>query len=197
MAPQAESMDAVFYSQHPIGHAVALMSAQRHLPEHGSAQLEHSLQPLFTIGYEETTQAAVLDALRAAGITLLVDVRAIAASRRPGFAKSQLAAGVAGVGIGYLHLRGLGTPPAGRLAARTGRHDEMRRIYGEHLAGAEAGLGLAQLAELVASGQRVCLLCLERQPHHCHRSLIAERLADDIGCAVEHLAPAGKDGIGL
>lgn len=155
------------------------------------------MQPLFTIGYEETTQAAVLEALRAAGVTLLVDVRAVAASRRPGFAKSQLAAGVAGIGVGYLHLRGLGTPAAGRLAARTGRHDDMRRIYAAHLASIEAQRELAQLAGLVASGQRVCLLCLERQPHHCHRSLIADRLGDEVGCAVEHLAPAGREDASL
>lgn len=147
------------------------------------------MERLLTIGYQDTSQAAVLGALRQAGATVLVDVRAIAASRRPGFAKSQLAAGVSGIGLGYLHLRSLGTPADGRAAARDGRHDDLRRIYGQHLETPEAQHQLAQLAGLVQSGQRACLLCLERQPHHCHRSLIAERLAETLGCQIEHLLP--------
>ena len=138
-----------------------------------------------TIGYQETTQAAVLDALRAAGIELLVDVRAVAASRRPGFSKSKLAAGLAGVGIDYLHLRSLGTPADGRLAARTGRHEEMRRIYSAHLATAEAQAGLAALSRLIDEGTALCLLCFERRPEHCHRSVITEQL----GVTVDHLIP--------
>ena len=75
---------------------------------------------VFTIGYQESNPEAVIGTLAAAGVALLIDVRAVAASRRPGFSKRRLAAGVATVGIDYLHLRGLGTPPDGRLAARTG-----------------------------------------------------------------------------
>ena len=147
------------------------------------------MERLLTIGYQDTTQAAVLDALCRTGATALVDVRAIAASRRPGFAKSQLAAGVSSIGLTYLHLRGLGTPAEGRLAARTGRHDEMRRIYGRHLHSPEAQHDLATLAGLIRSGQRVCLLCLERQPHHCHRGIVAEQMVEALGCEVEHLMP--------
>jgi len=63
---------------------------------------------LFTIGYEQTPAKAVLDELEQAGVKLLVDVRAVASSRRPGFSKSQLAAGLDERGIAYVHLRGLG-----------------------------------------------------------------------------------------
>ena len=63
---------------------------------------------------------AVLDELEAAGVKLLVDVRAVASSRRPGFSKNQLAAGLDERGISYLHLKGLGTPKSGREAARSG-----------------------------------------------------------------------------
>ena len=91
----------------------------------------HPLAALLrTIGYQEATPDAVLGTLTAGGVNLLVDVRAVAASRRPGFSKRQLAAGAEAVGIGYLHLRGLGTPAEGRLAARTGRFDDLRRISG-------------------------------------------------------------------
>ncbi len=153
------------------------------------------MERLLTIGYQDATQAAVLDALRAAGATVLVDVRAIAASRRPGFAKSQLAGGVASIGLPYLHLRGLGTPADGRAAARAGQHDELRHIYGRQLETPEAQHDLAHLAGLLRAGERPCLLCLERQPHHCHRSMIAERMAGMLGCEVEHLTPAVPDAV--
>ena len=82
------------------------------------------MTPLFTIGYEQTPADAVLGELARAQVGLLVDVRAVAASRRPGFSKRQLAAGLDERGIRYLHLRGLGTPKEGRLAARRGRPRE-------------------------------------------------------------------------
>src|SRR6266849_1892661 len=94
---------------------------------------------LFTIGYEQTPAKAVLDELEQAGVKLLVDVRAVAASRRPGFSKNQLASGLDERGISYLHLRGLGTPKNGRDAAGQGR---TRRIVG---AGEEIRPGLHPL----------------------------------------------------
>ena len=144
---------------------------------------------LFTIGYQESTPDAVLGTLAAAGVRLLVDVRAVAASRRPGFSKRQLAAGLAEAGIGYLHLRGLGTPPDGRLAARAGRHDEMRRIYGAHLATEAAQEEVAELERLVTDGPPLCLLCFERQAEHCHRRVLSERLAESVGVEVVDLVP--------
>ena len=74
-----------------------------------------------------------LSALQEAQVELLVDVRAVASSRRPGFSKTKLAANLAGKGIDYLHLRGLGTPADGRAAAHAGRVAEMQAIYAEHL----------------------------------------------------------------
>src|SRR5258708_13682197 len=88
---------------------------------------------LFTIGYEQTPAKAVLDELEQAGVKLLVDVRAIASSRRPGFSKNQLAAGLDERGIAYLHLRGLGTPKEGREAARGGEFDTLHKFYSKHL----------------------------------------------------------------
>ena len=140
---------------------------------------------LTTIGYQEAAQAAILQALAAAGIEILVDVRAVTASRRPGFAKRQLSAGCAAAGIDYLHLRGLGTPAEGRLAARTGRFDELRRIYEAHLETLEAQRDMTELRGLLDTGRRICLLCYEREPHHCHRLIVAERL----GVEANHLMP--------
>jgi uncharacterized protein (DUF488 family) len=144
---------------------------------------------LCTIGYQESTPAAVIEALRREAVGLLVDVRAVTASRRPGFSKRQLAAALAEAGIDYLHLRGLGTPAEGRLAARRGQPERMRQIYRAHLATAEAQADLAELAGLVAGGRRACLLCLERWPEHCHRGLVAAELAAALGIEVRHLLP--------
>jgi uncharacterized protein (DUF488 family) len=146
---------------------------------------------VLTIGYEGATPPALLAALRAAGVNTLVDVRALANSRRPGFAKGALSAALEGAGIGYLHLRALGTPAEGRAAVRAGRPEAMRRIFAAHLAGTEAQAALANLADL-ARRQRVCLLCLEADPARCHRTLVAEA----VGLPVTHLAPQGAGSAG-
>jgi uncharacterized protein (DUF488 family) len=144
---------------------------------------------LATIGYENATVPRFLDALKAADVDLLVDVRAVASSRRPGFAKTKLAENVGSVGIEYLHLRGLGTPAEGRAAARAGRHEEMRAIFMEHMETSEAQDELERLAEIVRTGRRVCLLCLEADPTHCHRSMVAEALQELVPVKVQNLAP--------
>lgn len=139
---------------------------------------------VFTVGYENTTPAGLISALQDSGVRVLVDVRALANSRKPGFAKTALSAALEGAGIGYLHLRALGTPAEGRAAVRAGKPAEMRRIFGQHLAGTEAQAALANLSDL-ARQQPVCLLCLEADPRHCHRSLVAEA----VGLPVVHLRP--------
>lgn len=145
------------------------------------------MSKLFTIGYEKMPADAVLGALQASGTEVLVDVRAVAASRRPGFAKSQLSAGVSALGIGYVHLRSLGTPPEGRLAARRGRYDDLDRIFREHLATPAAQEGIDELLDLARTGRRLCLLCFERHPEQCHRRLVAEAVTERLGVSVEHL----------
>lgn len=149
--------------------------------------------PVATVGYEGTTVDAFLRTLRDAGVELLVDVRAVASSRRPGFAKTRLAANLAGAGIEYLHLRGLGTPADGRAAARAGRHAEMHRIFGAHLATDEAQGELHALADLVQAGRRVALLCFEADPAHCHRTLVADALGDLVPVRVTHLRPQAEE----
>jgi uncharacterized protein (DUF488 family) len=142
---------------------------------------------LFTIGYEQTPAKSVLDELQGAGVKLLVDVRAVAASRRPGFAKSQLAAGLDERGIGYVHLRGLGTPKDGREAARSGHYDTLHRIYEAHLKTPQAKEQLDELTALVKSAGPICLLCYERDHAHCHRQWIAEIIEERDDVKVENL----------
>jgi uncharacterized protein (DUF488 family) len=106
---------------------------------------------------------------------LLIDVRAVAASRRPGFSKTALRSALAERGMDYLHLRPLGTPAAGRQAARAGRVGEMRAIYADQLETDEAALAMEQaLAE--AGARRAALLCYEKAAPDCHRAMLAERM---------------------
>jgi uncharacterized protein (DUF488 family) len=143
--------------------------------------------PLFTIGYEQAKSDAVLAELKAAKVELLVDVRAVAASRRPGFSKRQFAADLDERGIGYLHLRALGTPKEGRLAARSGDLKSLWRIYEKHLKTPQAKEELDELTAIVKSGRRACLLCYERDVNHCHRRRVAEIVQERTGAKVENL----------
>jgi uncharacterized protein (DUF488 family) len=141
---------------------------------------------IFTIGYEQATQAQVIGALKAAGVELVIDVRAVAASRRAGFSKGVLAASLKEEGLDYLHLRALGTPKAGREAARAGRAEEMHRIFEAHLAEPDAVVALADAAEL-AQARPSALLCYEADPAQCHRRILTDRLAQDRGFTVSDL----------
>ncbi len=142
-----------------------------------------------TIGYQGATVRTFLDALRDERIELLVDVRAVAMSRRPGFAKTALAANLKEAGIDYLHLRALGTPADGRAAARAGRHEEMHAIFREQLATPAAQAALGALAGIVRSGRRVALLCFEADAAQCHRSIVATALRELVPIEVKNLAP--------
>jgi uncharacterized protein (DUF488 family) len=146
------------------------------------------VKKLFTIGYEQAPAGAVLDELEQAGVKLLVDVRAIAASRRPGFSKNQLAAGLQERGISYLHLRGLGTPKEGRDAARGGKFDVLQRIYAAHLKQPQAREELDELSALVTKSGPVCILCYERDHRQCHRQWIAEVIEHRDGVKIVNLA---------
>jgi uncharacterized protein (DUF488 family) len=141
---------------------------------------------IFTIGYEGATQPELIAALTAAGVERLIDVRAVPLSRKPGFSKNILAAGLREAGIDYVHLKALGTPPAGREAARKGKVDVLAAVYAEQLETPEAGVQSAQLLEL--AGEKVsALLCFERDPGMCHRTLLRESVMAE--WEVTELAP--------
>ena len=130
---------------------------------------------IYTIGYEQATQAAVIDALKGAGVELLADIRYLPLSRRPGFSKSSLKAAAEEAGIAYRHFKQLGPPSDGRAAARRGDHAELARVYAGQLELPEA---MAQMGELkaIAGEQRVALLCYEREAAECHRALLYDAL---------------------
>jgi uncharacterized protein (DUF488 family) len=144
---------------------------------------------LATIGYEGTTIDTVLATLRDAGVGLLVDVRAVAQSRKPGFSKRQLAAALDEAGIGYVHLQGLGTPKPGRDAVRAGHPERMEVIFREHMTSDRAQAELAQAKGLVRE-RHACLLCFERDHTTCPRRFVAEMIVAETGQDVVHLVPA-------
>jgi uncharacterized protein (DUF488 family) len=133
---------------------------------------------IFTIGYEGTTVPEFIAALQNAGVARVIDVRALPLSRRPGFSKSPLRAALAEAGIEYLHLKALGTPSEGRTAARAGRHADMARVYAGQLELPEAIAQSAQMLDL-AKEKPTALLCMEREPEHCHRTLLLRTVAPE------------------
>ena len=141
---------------------------------------------LATIGYENATLPEVIAKLKAAGVEVLIDVRAVASSRRAGFSKTLLANGLAEAGIEYVHLRGLGTPKAGRDAARKGDIATMHAIFEQQLETPEADHDMARAAAIV-SERPSALLCLEADAAGCHRRIVAERLRERLGIGVRDL----------
>jgi uncharacterized protein (DUF488 family) len=141
---------------------------------------------LLTIGYEGCTIDQVLGELKAAGVELLIDVRAVPMSRKPGFSKRQLAAGLDEQGIAYVHLQGLGTPKPGRDAVRAGHPERMEPIFREHMRSDRAQAELAQ-AKGLARERRACLLCFEQDETTCHRRFVAEMIAQETRQPVMHL----------
>ena len=133
---------------------------------------------IFTIGYEAATLGDFIAALTQAGVARVIDVRALPLSRRPGFSKTPLRNALAEAGIDYVHLRALGTPAAGREAARKGRHAELQRIYADQLELPEAIAQGAQMVELVRETPSA-LLCFERDPAGCHRTLLLAAVAPE------------------
>ena len=122
--------------------------------------------------------AEFLAALEEAGVERVIDVRAVPNSRRPGFSKTPLRNALSETGIDYVHLRSLGTPADGRAAARAGHHDDLRRIYAGQLELPEAIAESAQMLDLAAE-KASALLCYERDPAACHRTLLLAAVAPE------------------
>jgi uncharacterized protein (DUF488 family) len=141
---------------------------------------------IFTIGYEATTMDEFIAALKHAGVERIIDVRAVPLSRRPGFSKNILAASLKDAGIDYVGLKALGTPKPGRDAAKKGDVATLEAVYDVQLGLPEAQLQAAQMRALAAE-KPSALLCFERNPEHCHRTLLLA--AEGEGAEVIDLYP--------
>jgi uncharacterized protein (DUF488 family) len=142
---------------------------------------------IWTIGYERVGPADFVASLKAAKIKTLIDIREVANSRRAGFSKQALASSLDEAGIAYIHMKALGTPKAGREAARRGDIRTMHTIYEARLHEPESQLALGETADLAAKG-RVCLMCLEHDWKACHRAIVAKKL-EKKGFKARHLSP--------
>jgi uncharacterized protein (DUF488 family) len=141
---------------------------------------------LLTIGYQGCVVDQVVATLVRAEAALLLDVRAVPQSRKPGFSKRQLAAALDQAGIAYVHLPGLGTPKPGRDAVRAGHPERMEAIFRDHMRSDRALSDLARATGL-AMERRTCLLCFERDHTTCHRRLVAEMISAETGQGVVNL----------
>jgi uncharacterized protein (DUF488 family) len=133
------------------------------------------MKKLFTIGYEGCKPSDLFAKLQANGVGLLIDVRDVPISRKPGFSKTSLSHGLDEVDIGYLHLKGLGDPKPGRVAAREGRLADFRQIFTAHMMTTAAQQALAE-AVTAAAKSVACLLCFEQDPSNCHRCIVADSM---------------------
>ncbi len=132
---------------------------------------------IYTIGYEGTTMAGFIAALQDAGVRRVIDVRALPLSRRPGFSKSPLRASLMEAGIDYVHLKALGTPKRGRDAAKKGDVATLTAVYDAQLELPEAHGQAAQMLAL-ADQMPSALVCYERDPCHCHRTLLLRAVGE-------------------
>jgi uncharacterized protein (DUF488 family) len=142
---------------------------------------------LMTIGYEGLTLPEFLNILKRCRVTMLVDVRELAISRKPGFAKAALSAAVQQDGVKYEHLVELGCPREVRHHYRDdGDWSQYTRKYKAYLDTQEAVL--VRLWSLMQD-DRCCLMCFEEDFNFCHRSFIAERMVRraDLPMRVQHL----------
>ena len=142
---------------------------------------------LSTLGYEKRTLEDFLRLLREERIDVVVDVRDVPWSHKPGFSKRPLSEALTAAGFEYVHAGFAGNPKALRSSARS--NDEALRLYAEHLKSHPEILEQldALLVPLLANGKRMCLICFERDPRDCHRSILAGAWSMGRGVAVAHL----------
>lgn len=145
---------------------------------------------LRTIGYEGAILDDFVATLVTHSVTTLIDIREVAISRRPGFAKRALSAALGRAGIAYVHLRGLGDPKEGREAARRNDHDRFVQVFSTHLLTAAAQEDLGRASEIASAGG-ACLMCYERDHSSCHRSLVAAAISATVAVHIRHLNPEG------
>lgn len=128
-----------------------------------------------SVGYEGRTINEFTAELSQRNVDTLVDVRLNAVSRRRGFSKTALRNALEAAGIGYVHLRALGNPKDNRPAFAGENVEAGRAIYRALLDAPAAAAELEQLAGL-ADGQRVAVMCYERDERQCHRKVVIDRL---------------------
>lgn len=131
---------------------------------------------VYSVGYEGMSVDGLAESLTQHGVTTLVDVRLNAVSRRPGFSRKALQAAMEAAGIAYVHERDLGNPKDNRASFQSDDPTEGRARMRAILDNG-AGDALERVVELAAE-TKVAVLCVERDPSQCHRSVITEMVQE-------------------
>jgi uncharacterized protein (DUF488 family) len=139
-----------------------------------------------TIGYEGSEASDFIALLKHAGIDLLVDVRDFPSSRKKGFSKNALRRQLEASGIDYLNLKVLGDPKEGREAARSGKLEQFRQIFTDHIANDDAEKAMSDIIALMPK-KHICLMCYERDHKFCHRSILIEKMMESCNLNVRNL----------
>jgi len=130
---------------------------------------------LLTIGYEGLDLPGFVKYLTWHKVEVLVDVRELPISRKKGFSKSALTQAMAAHGIGYEHIKALGSPgPIRKQLKVDWDYETFFSAYEDYLNGQTEALDT--LTELIEENRRVCLLCFEKAHEECHRSRVANRM---------------------
>lgn len=128
---------------------------------------------LLSVGYEGLSIDEFCSVVKAAKVDVVCDVRKNAISRKKGFSKNKLKEALEKVQVGYVHLPSLGIPSETRKKARTERDwEKMLNEYEARLSSPDWD----PIMHLVAEGQRVALLCFEKDAETCHRTRLAHRI---------------------
>lgn len=153
------------------------------------------LKKIYTLGYEGASVPDFIGTLQSVGVSLLLDVRELPQSRRPGFSKRVLSEALEEAGITYRHMKQLGDPKPGREAARRGDMDSFRAIFGAHIDTEASRTAIGEAAGEVRNGT-VALMCFERAPKDCHRSIVADRIRELVSADIVHLGvqPGARTG---
>lgn len=151
-----------------------------------------SMKNLYTIGYEGAELSDFIATLHANKVGTLLDVRELPISRRKGFSKGALQSALEAAGIDYRHERSLGSPkPIRHQLHADGDYPQFFRSFTDYLDSQKPLL--ASLSKELKGG--VALMCFERDPATCHRSVVAKQLQTITKLSVKHLGV--RDGISL
>lgn len=138
---------------------------------------------LFTIGYQGQNIYNFINSLTSKDIGVIVDIRENPFSRKPGFSKTALSKKLHNAGLEYYHFQELGTPrPLRNLLAEKGNYEIFFQNYRNYLR--EFRDSLDDLID-IGSKKKICLMCFEKDPHTCHRKVVAELIQEYAGKKVD------------
>ena len=139
---------------------------------------------LFTTGYQGQSIKEFINKLLASKINAIVDIRENPVSRKPGFSKNKLQKKLNVAGIDYYHFQELGTPkPLRNFLVMSQNYDRFFEEYSQFLP--EFQDALDDIVEIGSSNKRICLLCFEKDPHLCHRQIVAKVISLYTGKEIE------------